>query len=559
MRKRLWVTLPLCLLAGAAFAAVSVGTAAGGTARATINPTLNIAVDNTDVDHSDPALSYSVLGWQMEQETCDTLVGYSDHSGSVSSSISPLAAAGMPVVTNSGRTYKFTIRSGLHFSNGDPITAANFKYAFDRDALKNLNSPVTAFMGAVKGWTAENNNAGVHSVSGVLASGQKLTINLSVKDGTLLPKLALPFFCPLTKNSGLWTGSQWKDNEFNGAFPGNGPYYLASRNVGSQMVLQRNTHYSGLKLHKANTIVMNMNLSTNTAYNGISNGTYASDANGNPEPANNHQLFNTYGKNKTRFWVESTMIISYTVMNQARPTFAPAHAKLRKAWNNVIDRPGALQISGYLSGSAQTQALPKALAGSHFAQAYKYPITTPNTSRFNAAKTQGSNCVGHAHINFWHGSSSPALLNASLIKTNLQKIGCVVTDTAYSGYGRYVAAGIKGNAMDIMTAGWSDDYPDGYDWFGILFNGRTIGPDNNNDLAYLKNSTLNSKTDACNKLAGSARTNCWGALDQWQTDTLASWATISATNFVDYIGPNAHNYHYDGPFASASLGLLYQS
>src|SRR5262249_9736554 len=143
-------------------------------------------------------------------------------------------------------------------------------------------------------------------------------------DGTMLPKLALPFFCPLTKNSGLWTGTQWKSSEFNGAFPGNGPYYLVSRNVGSQMVLQRNPYYSGLKHHRANTIVMNMNLSTNTAYNGITTGLYASDANGNPDPAQNHVLFNQYGKNQSRFWVEPTMIISYIVMNEDRSTFAPA-------------------------------------------------------------------------------------------------------------------------------------------------------------------------------------------------------------------------------------------
>jgi len=366
------------------------------------------------------------------------------------------------------------------------------------------------------------------------------------------------FFCPIPApgQAGYPKVSEAGVN----TFPGSGPYYLFSRNVGSQMVLKTNTNYSGPKLSKASTIVVNMNLSTNTAYNGIEDGTYASDLNGNPEPANNKTLFNTYGKNQSRFWVESTMIISYTVMNEARAAFGPlSHSSIRKAWNNVIDRPGALKISGYLSGTPQTQALPKALAGTHFQSNYKYPTTTPNSSRFAAATTQSNHCANHKHINFWHGSSSPALLNAALIKTNLQKIGCVVTDTAYSGYGRYTAAGVKGNQMDIMTAGWSDDYPDGYDWFGILFNGRTIVANNNNDLAYLQSSPINTKTDACNKLTGSSRTNCWGALDQYQTANIAAWATISATNFVDYIAPNAHNYKYDGPFASVELGLFYQS
>jgi peptide/nickel transport system substrate-binding protein len=547
----------LCLVALGALVCLGAAAASGGVR--SISSTLNVAVDNTDVDHSDPALSYSVLGWQIEYETCAPLVGYKDSSGNVSNSIAPIGAVGMPVITNGGKTYTFTIKSGMKFSNGDPITAANYKYAFDRDALKNLDSPATAFMGGVVGWTAENTNSAITRVSGVTASGQKLTIKLSKADGTMLPRLALPFFCPITKNSGLWAGTQWRDTEFNGALPGSGPYYLAYRNVGTQIALQKNPFYTGSQRARANTIVINTTLSTNTVYNGIETGLYASDLNGNPEPANNHVLFNQYGKNHTRFWVESTMIISYIVMNEARSTFAPAHVKLRQAVNDVIDRPGALAISGFLSGSPQTQVLPKQLAGSHWQANYKYPITTPNNARFAAAKTLGNYCNRGAHINFWHGASAPALLNAALIKTSLGKIGCNVTDTMHSYCWYWNCAGIKGTSMDIMAAGWSAEYPDGYDWFGLLFNGRTIRASGNTDLAYMNNSTVNAKTDACNKLAGSARTNCWGALDQWMTDKIAPWATISATNFVDYISANAHGYRFNGPFASVDLGLLYQS
>ena len=557
-KTSLWLRAGVCLVAGAVAAGLGTSTAAGGAARATMNPTLNVAVDWSDVDHSDPALSYSVLGWQIEQETCDTLVGYSDHSGSVSNSVGPLAA-GLPVISNGGKRYVFTIKSGLHFSNGDPITAVNFKYAFDRDALKNLVSPVSAFMSGVVGWNAENKSSTIQSVSGVKASGQKLTINLTRPDGTMLPKLALPFFCPLDKNSGLWTGSKWLDSEYTGAFPGSGLYYLSSRTVNSQMVLKKNTHYSGPKLSKASTIVITMEVSPSTAFNGIENGTYASDLNGNPEPQNNKTLYDTYGKNKSRFWVEPTMIISYLVMNEARPTFAPSHVALRQAVNDVIDRPGWVKIGGYLSATPQTQVLPKELAGSHWKPNFKYPITSPDNARFAAAAKLGNNCDNHAQINFWHNTSTAGLQWATLVEYDLEKIGCNVNDVPLCGYCRYVPEGVKGNSMDIMTAGWSDDYPDGYDWFGILFNGRTIAPYNNTDLAYMNNSTVNRKTDVCNKLIGPARTNCWGALDQWMTANVAPWATIASYNFVDYIAPNAHNYRYDGPFASVDLGVLYQS
>ena len=49
-------------------------------------------------------------------------------------------------------------------------------------------------MGAVKGWNASVANPAIHSVSGVIANGMKLTIVLTKADGTLLPKLAMPFF-----------------------------------------------------------------------------------------------------------------------------------------------------------------------------------------------------------------------------------------------------------------------------------------------------------------------------------------------------------------------------
>jgi peptide/nickel transport system substrate-binding protein len=527
-----------------------------------ISATLHVTADNTDVDHSDPGLAYGVLSWQIEYETCMPLVGYSDVSGTkVGNAITPIGAVGMPVITNFGKTYVFTVRSGMKFSDGSPLTAANYKYAFDRDALKNFNSPVSAFMSNVKGWDVEATNAGVGSVRGVTASvnGRRLTIQLTKPDGTLLPILAMPFFCPIEKAPPFYVSGHWVDSEVNTPYPGAGPYYLASRAPTIQVVLKRNPYYAGLRPHVASTIVIDMGTSTNTAYNGIETGVYASDLNGNPEPAQNHALFNQYGKNQSRFWVEPELAISYLAMNEARPTFAPAHVKVRQAVNDVIDRPGIAAIAGYLSGSPQTQTLPKPLAGIHWQANYKYPITAPDAARFAAARTLSNNCAGHAHINFWHGSSAPALQAASLDSYDLSQMGCVVNSVSCSGYGYRCNPWIKGTSMDIITAGWYDDYPDGYDWFGILFNGRTIVATSNNDLAFMNNRTVNAKTDACNRLTGAARVNCWGALDQWMTGNVAPWATELSTNFVDYISANAHGYVFNGSFGSVDLGDLYQS
>src|SRR5579862_4004778 len=319
MGKRLWLTAPLCLIAVAAMAALTAATASGGVKHRTISSTLHVTADNTDVDHSDPGLAYGVLSWQVEYETCVPLLGYSDGGGKgVDSSVTPIGAKGMPVIKNGGKTYVFTVKSGFKFSDGAPLTAANYKYAIDRDASTGLLSPVDGFMASVKGW---QNGTAANGVTGVTVKGNKITFNLTKPDGSLLPKLAMPFFCPIEKAPPFFVGGKWVDSEVTGPYPSPGPYYLAARDVGTDMVLRRNPHYSGPRPHKASTILIDMNTSTPGAYNGVTTGTYATDLNGNPEPAQNYALFKKFGKNKSRFWVHSALITNYLAMNTSRKIF----------------------------------------------------------------------------------------------------------------------------------------------------------------------------------------------------------------------------------------------
>jgi ABC-type oligopeptide transport system substrate-binding subunit len=557
MRKRLWFTAPLCLIAVAAMAALTAATASGGVKHRTISSTLHVTADNTDVDHSDPALAYGVLSWQIEYETCVPLLGYSDVGGkTVDSAVTPIGAKGMPVIKNGGKTYVFTIKSGFKFSDGGALTAANYKYAIDRDASNTMLSPVNGFMGSVKGWPETGTPNGV---SGVTASGNKLTINLTKPDGSLLPKLAMPFFCPIEKAAPFFTGGKWNDTEVTGPYPAPGPYYIANRDVGTDIVLKKNPHYKGNRPRKASTILIDMNTSTPGAYNGVSNGTYAADLNGNPEPAQNYALFKQFGKNKSRFWVHSALITTYLAMNTSRKIFKPVG--VRKGVNYSLNRPAVIKIGGYLSGTPTVQVLPKPLTGGVFST-HLYPTKSPGAKQFKKAKQLSRNCgLGHhARLNFWHGASAPAIQTAAVIKYDLTKMGCGnVNSVPVAGYARYVEAGVKGNSMDIMTAGWQDDYPDGYDFMHILLDGRTITKNNNNDLAYFNNKAFNKRVDKANALAGAARNKAWGKLDQWVMKKFAPWAPIDNSNVVDYLSPNAKGYVYDAPFGSIDLGDFYQT
>ena len=85
----------------------------------------------------DPQVDYETVGYEVILNTMGTLLVY---DGSSTTQFLPMLAASIPTVQNGGinanaTAYTFTIRSGLKFSNGDPITAYDVWYTMIRNLL----------------------------------------------------------------------------------------------------------------------------------------------------------------------------------------------------------------------------------------------------------------------------------------------------------------------------------------------------------------------------------------------------------------------------------------
>ena len=113
------------LLVGASFAGSAGSSApakAGGT-EVKRGGTLRVNLSTTDFEYLDPALSYEAPGWQVLYMTNLMLLNYPDKPAPEGSRLAPDAATGFPRVSNDGRTYTFTIKRGLRFSDGSAVTA----------------------------------------------------------------------------------------------------------------------------------------------------------------------------------------------------------------------------------------------------------------------------------------------------------------------------------------------------------------------------------------------------------------------------------------------------
>src|SRR5947207_583329 len=91
----------------------------------------------------DPQLAYTTTGWWLEYATAAKLYNYSPRGVLV-----PEVASRFKV-SNAGKRYTFFLRKGFRFSDGTPVTAASFKYAFERIANPQLASPAAQFVGNV--------------------------------------------------------------------------------------------------------------------------------------------------------------------------------------------------------------------------------------------------------------------------------------------------------------------------------------------------------------------------------------------------------------------------
>src|SRR5262245_5212806 len=164
--------------------------------------TMNINASGTDVDYVDPALAYGTLSWQILDASCAKLMYYPDKPDPVGSKLAPDAAVGFPTVSKDGKTYVFTIKSGMKSNTGETLTAAQFAAAINRDLNPKMQSPAVPFIaglntGIVGAQAVADGKA--TTASGVVAKGQKLTIRLVKPDGSFLPKMAMDFFCPIPK------------------------------------------------------------------------------------------------------------------------------------------------------------------------------------------------------------------------------------------------------------------------------------------------------------------------------------------------------------------------
>jgi ABC-type oligopeptide transport system substrate-binding subunit len=493
---------------------------------------------SVDIDYVDPALAYYVPSWAIMYATGAMLLNYPDAPAPRGSRLQPEVAAGMPRISRNGLTYTFQLKRTYRLSNGQPVTAANFVYAINRDLAKRMNSPAQPFIEDIAGATAVIEGRASRA-TGVKAVGRYgLQIRLSRRAPDLLARLAMPFFQAIPTNLPI------DSDGVNAPVHTAGPYYIARWERNRQVVVNRNRFYRGPRPHNVNQILVDVGLPLETIKLNIDRGT--SDT-GDIPPAAHAELGRRYGVKKGspgRYFANPAPTILYLAMNHDRPLFGGGgvgNLRLKKAVNFVIDRQAMLTQRGAYAGVTNDQYMPPSMRG--FKNVPIYP-RRPNLSQARSlaqGQTRGGDGV------FYCSNRAPAPQTCQIVQANLRNIGLNMDIRLFPRAAQFEATGRRGEPFDLTLEGWHMDYFDPYD-FIFLVDGTTIRPANNVNFSYFNSAAFNRKITRAKTLVGTERFRTFSNLDHDLVRNAAPLATYASPNDRHYVSSRVGGYYYHPVF-----------
>ncbi|UOE77824.1 peptide ABC transporter substrate-binding protein [Parageobacillus thermoglucosidasius] len=152
-----------------------------------------------------------------------------------------LGAASDVKVSEDGKTYTFTIRDDAKWSDGDPVTAQDFEYAWKRVLDPKTGSPFAFYMYYIKGAEEYNKGKGSADQVGIKALDDKtLQVELNAPLSYFDKLLTMWTFYPV-KKSLVESNPKWAA-EAKG-YVSNGAYRLTEWKHNSEVVIEKNQHY----------------------------------------------------------------------------------------------------------------------------------------------------------------------------------------------------------------------------------------------------------------------------------------------------------------------------
>jgi peptide/nickel transport system substrate-binding protein len=201
-----------------------------------------------DMAYADPSLVSDGNSLYVAAQVVEGLVGLKPDS---LSNVVPVLAASLPTVSSDGKTYTFTLRTGVKFSDGTPFNAAAVKFNYDRWKAfpkGDLQDNAAYYAQVFGGFGADSNIVSVDA-----PNDTTVVMTLKTPQSNFLLAQTLQVFgiqSPTALQAGKADTTPLKDNKYaQGLLPqgqdmvGTGPFVFKEWVPGDHITLTKNPSY----------------------------------------------------------------------------------------------------------------------------------------------------------------------------------------------------------------------------------------------------------------------------------------------------------------------------
>jgi peptide/nickel transport system substrate-binding protein len=285
-------------------------------------------------DSLDPATSNAPATQEALWLVYTPPVTYRRSAGKQGSQLVPGVARGLPEISPDGRTYRFTVRRGLRYSNGERLRASDFRRTIERVLV--LNRRARRLFEGIVGARAYESTRRPEELRGIRADDHtgRVTIQLARPDGGFLDALATTFAGLVPQRTPLRDQSASPP-------PGIGPYAIARRPDRSRFAMRRVRRFSLPSVPAGNVDEIDVRSVPDRAQQarGVIGGRY--DYAQAPPPARLlPELRSTYGD---RFMEHPTLVTAALRLDRRRPPFEDP--RVRRAVAYALDAQKVVRLS----------------------------------------------------------------------------------------------------------------------------------------------------------------------------------------------------------------------
>jgi peptide/nickel transport system substrate-binding protein len=497
----------------------------------------------------DPQVNYTLQYWQLFQAMYDGLVAFKKVNGQQSFTVVPDLASALPQVSADAKTYKFTLRSGLKFSTGQPVTVDDVVASFER--IFKVSSPTagTFYNGIVGADACLAKPATCTLPSGVVGDSatNTVTINLTAPDPEFLYKLAVPHATILPKDSPA-TDAGTKP------LPTTGAYMVASYDPNRSLKLTRNPSFTEWSRDAQpqgypDEIDENFGLSVEAEVTAVENG--QADWVYDPPPTDRLNELGTSYANQVH--VNSLTAFWYLTLNM---NLAPFNNPLaRQAINWAVDRNALVKLYGGANlAQPVCTILPPDFPGHvDFCDYTKGGGKTWTAPDLDKAKqlVQQSGTAGQEvgivtqddEVNKSIGEYLQSLLNEIGYKATLKPLSANIQFT-------YIQN--TNNKVQLALTSWYQDYPAASDFINVLLSCASYRPgsDSSINIAGFCDKGIDATITAALKLGETNQTQAnqqWGDIDKAIMQQ-SPVVPIFTPKLVDFLSKRVGNYQFSKQF-----------